>query len=402
MARINKAGDAGTHKDRALLFTSIGHFSNDGMFLLFTLLIVYYSEIGVSLVLLGFFAIFYNLLSGIVTPKVGSVVGRSDRGTFIAFGIAIEGLAVVLFAASFAFHSLLYEFMLLGLIALGVGQAFYHPIGSSVLSHTYGSGVPQALGINGAMGSIGRTVFPIFITLAIAAYGTSIGLNAVAGVVFVLAAVLYLGLRMFSQRYYKSYSPKTRKGPDYAHALKENSGFIKSLTTVIFFRSLFMIGTETFIAEYVFNIIGSNVIVGTFLTLSFIPAVLGQLFFGRFAQKYSGRAAVVVTTIFEVPAFVVFLMVSNIAYLIIAYGLFTFLAFTGFAVIFSYVDQVIPQRHVTAIGAKVWGIGDVLGGAAGIIVATLLLYAGLTLAHAMWAMVAFGVLSIALLPLLRK
>jgi MFS family permease len=393
----------GMHRRRALIFTSLGHFSNDGIFLLFSLLIVYYSEIGVSLVLLGVSAIFYNLVAGIVTPKIGSMVGRSDKGVYIAVGIAIAGISVSLFAASFAFRGLLYEFMFLGLTVLGIGQAFYHPIGSSVLNHTYGRESPSVLGINGAVGSIGRSVFPLFITLSIAAYGIGAGLSTVAGVMFALAAMLWFGLRVFSQKYYKeSASASTgAKGPDYAHTLSEYAGFIRAFTVVVFFKSFFMIGTETFVAKYVYNIVGTNVLVGTFLTLSFIPAIFGQLVFGRFTQKYGGRASVVVTTVLEVPAFVAFLLTGSFVYLVIFYAIFAFFAFTGFAVIFGYVGQIIPQRHVTAIGAKIWGPGNIMGGAAGIIAVTLLLYAGLTLTQTMWVLVAFGALSVAVLPLLR-
>ena len=402
---MNRASSgASTHRMRALVFTSLGHFSNDGIFLLFTLLIVYYSEIGVSLVLLGASAIFYNLVAGAVTPKIGSMVGRSDKGVYIAVGIAIAGMSVALFAESFAFHGLLYEFMFLGLTMLGIGQAFYHPIGSSILNHTYGKESPSVLGINGAVGSIGRSVFPLFITLSIAAYGISTGLSTVAGVMFALAAVLWFGLRIFSQKNYMKSAPAqagATKGPDYAHTLKEYAGFIKAFTVVVFFKSLFMIGTETFVAKYVYNIVSSNVLVGTFLALSFVPAIFGQLVFGRFTQKYGGRASVIVTTVLEVPAFVAFLLTHSFIYLIIFYAIFAFFAFTGFAVIFGYVGQIIPQRHVTAIGAKIWGPGNILGGATGIIAVTLLLYAGLTLTQTMWILVAFGALAVAVLPLLR-
>ncbi len=77
---MNRASSgASTHRMRALVFTSLGRFSNDCIFLLFTLLIVYYSEIGVSLVLLGASAIFYNPVAGAVTQKIGSIMDRSSN-----------------------------------------------------------------------------------------------------------------------------------------------------------------------------------------------------------------------------------------------------------------------------------------------------------------------------------
>lgn len=50
---------------RVLTFTSLAHFANDGVFLIFPLLIVYYTtEEKISVVFLGGLAIVYTLLSG--------------------------------------------------------------------------------------------------------------------------------------------------------------------------------------------------------------------------------------------------------------------------------------------------------------------------------------------------
>ena len=58
---------------KALIFTSIGHFANDGTFLLFSALIVFYSNIGIPVYFTGSLAIVYTLLSGIFALYVGKV-----------------------------------------------------------------------------------------------------------------------------------------------------------------------------------------------------------------------------------------------------------------------------------------------------------------------------------------
>lgn len=96
-----------SHKEKlmSLAFTSFGHFSNDFTILLFSLLIVYYSQdYGISLAVLGAVAIIYNVLSGLLSTPIGSYADRTGQyRTLIAIGIAIIGIAVILFALSFQF-----------------------------------------------------------------------------------------------------------------------------------------------------------------------------------------------------------------------------------------------------------------------------------------------------------
>ena len=59
-------------KKRALLFTSLTHFANDGNFLLFSILIVFFAKLpGVSIAFLGMNAILYNVLYGVISLPVG-------------------------------------------------------------------------------------------------------------------------------------------------------------------------------------------------------------------------------------------------------------------------------------------------------------------------------------------
>ncbi len=386
----------------ALFFTSLGHFANDGVFLLFTMLVVYYTEIGIWIALLGALGIAYNIISGLVSPKIGGFVGRSDRASYISLGIALEGLAIVFFAASFSLHSYLYPLLLLGVIALGTGQAFYHPIGSSVLVHTYGKKAPTVIGVNGAVGSVGRFLFPTFITLAVAVLGLSLGLGTIAVAMFAIAAALYIGLSAFRQSNYRRDAAAPVEKIDYKSTLRNYSGFINALTAVTFLRGMLLIGTTTFIGKYVFDIFKSNAIVGLFLTVTFIPAVFGQFVFGRLTEKKGGLYANALTTVLAVPLFASFLLVRNLWVLIGIYALYAFFAYTGFPTILGYIGQIIPTRHVTAIGAKVWGVGMVLGGATGTAVATLLLYFGMGVGEMMWLLLASGVAAIAMLPMLAK
>ena len=86
-------------RKRALLFTSLTHFANDGNFLLFSILIVFFAKLpGASIAFLGANAIIYNILYGVISLPVGKFADRLNNDRFLlASGIALEGLAAFFF-----------------------------------------------------------------------------------------------------------------------------------------------------------------------------------------------------------------------------------------------------------------------------------------------------------------
>ena len=81
-----------------------------------------------------------------------------------------------------------------------------------------------------------------------------------------------------------------------------------SLVAVIFVRSMFMTGTYTFIPEYLKVVTHSEVLVGTILSVSFVFAIFGQLFFGYVTSKKGGRYTITATAFVSAISFVLFLL----------------------------------------------------------------------------------------------
>jgi MFS family permease len=111
-------------KLRILIITSLAHFNNDGTFLIFPLLIVYYSTVDrISLVILGAMSIIYTLLSGLLSPLIGDFADKHNiDSALMSLGIFLEGAAIGLFGISFMFPSI--ALIALGSTLLGIGQAF--------------------------------------------------------------------------------------------------------------------------------------------------------------------------------------------------------------------------------------------------------------------------------------
>jgi hypothetical protein len=94
-------------------------------------------------------------------------------------------------------------------------------------------------------------------------------------------------------------------------------------------------------------------------------------------------------------------MTDNTIVMTVAYSAVTFLLFNGFSVFLDYSYQLVPPRYYSTSYSFVWGIGNTLGGAAGLALITYLLtFNGITIA--MYYMIVPLAVSIILLPLLPK
>ena len=387
---------------RALVFTSYAHFTNDGFYLLFPLLITYYSKLPhVSISFLGFIAVIYAVLSGLLSPKIGVIADRHDNdAAMIGIGLSIYALAVVVLLLPFILTGYFYMFVIIGAAILGVAQSFYHPIGATILAYSFGRKAPTEMGINGSAGSLGRSVVSGLFVLGVAVFGIATGMFALAAFALVSALVVYAGLSYFSRRAGRKRPAKRtarRKKP-----MGEYKGFIMLLMAIVFMRAMFLAGTVTFIPKYLDIVLNSSVLMGAVVSFSFFFAVLGQLAFGYITSRMGGKFSIVLTSVFPGIAFILFLLSGSNVYMLAAtYSIFTFFAFTGFPVLLGYVNQVVPKSISTTAGGDVWGLGQYVGNGAGIAVISALILA-ISVYSALWVMLVFLVPSIALIAFLPE
>ncbi|BBD72225.1 MFS transporter [Sulfodiicoccus acidiphilus] len=384
---------------RVLTFTSLAHFVNDGTFLLFPLLMVYYNTVlKVSLVFLGAMAVIYTLLSGLLSPPIGEFADRHDLDAVLVFlGIALEAASVGVFATAFVFRSAPYILITLGAVVLGVGQAFYHPIGGAVLSRTFGKSSGRALGLNGALGSVGRSLSPSIVTLLIVAAGLVLGLSIFTIYMFVVAALILVGLRVYNKG---SRSAVRGRGE------KLDRGYYKFLLilgVIVFIRSMFITGTTNFLGEYIYHIYLSKTLAGIFLTVGFLGSIVGQPFFGWLTERKGGLFTFTVTSGLALVTFFLFMLASKQLVLSsLIYSIFTFAAFSAFPVLLGYVSQVFPKNFYTVANSYVWGVGNVVGGSAGTALVTALIGVGMSLYTSFYIMLGLAVVSMALIPLIPR
>lgn len=390
---------------RSLIFTSMGHFSNDGNFLLFPVLITYYSLIpGISLILLGAVAIIYNALSGLLSTPIGRFADRTDRDAFLlALGIGINGISVGAFAIPFLDHTLTVPAIVIGSVLLGFGQSFYHPLGATIINESFEKKTAtKMLGINGSFGSLGRAVFPTIIVAVMILVGDAMGLFVIMLYLLIFALVIYGGLRNFRRNPNKPKREKSGSKIESRSIVKKYSKFLYILTMVVFIRAMFLTGTITFVPTFLTSVYHSRTVAVEIVTVSFVTAVFGQPYFGSLTSRFGGRKIVTFTTIISGIAFASFIyFATNIILSGISFAVFAFVTYSGFPVLLGYVGQVVPREISTTSNALVWGFGNTLGGAVGIAVIDGF-KVFVSLGDSMTLMLIFALAAILMLPLIPK
>ncbi|MEM3839073.1 MAG: MFS transporter [Candidatus Micrarchaeaceae archaeon] len=393
----------GSHRFKSLFFTSLGHFSNDLNTLLFSILITYYYRaFGISLALLGVVAILSTVSSGLLSIPVGSYADRSGKHAHLmAVGIAIIGISVILFALSFVMQKAVMPLMVLASITLGLGQSFYHPIGAAIIRITHKKDMASTLGINGAFGSIGRSLLPAVLIPMIIFYGEPNALMLLAFYLLIASAAIYSGLGFLREPKSLSRAHAARIGKSRVKAaMAKYKGMLIVIIAMVFLRAMFLEGTLTYISQYLVNELHSEIAMGFVLTIGFLAAIIGQPVFGKLTELKGGKFTTTVTTVLSMVFFICFLISgSNLAIDTATYALYVFTSFTGFPVLLGYVGQLVPKSISTKSNGLVWGLGNTVGGGLGLaVMAILLVHINLTLT--MWIMTAFIAASTLLLPFL--
>jgi nitrate/nitrite transporter NarK len=266
-----------------------------------------------------------------------------------------------------------------------------------MLSRTFGRGAGRALGLNGAMGSVGRSVMPSVISLLLLYLGDVLGLTTFFAYMAVVSVLIYFGvkdLRRGGQQQVRKTTEKLERG---------FYKFLLILGALVFLRSMFITGTATFLGEFEYQIYLSKTLAGIFLTVGFAGSIVGQPVFGWLTERLGGRTSFALSSVMSVLFFALFLLsVRNLYLSATAYTLFTFAAYTGFPVLLGYVSQVFPKSFFTVANSYIWGVGNTIGGAAGTALVTALLGLHFTILEAFYLLFALALVSTVLTPLIPK
>ena len=381
---------------RSLALTSLAHFTNDGtVFFVPVIAAIVASHRSVPpIIVTVLFLVFYtsSTVLSLFVGRLSDRLGRPASLMGIGLGILSVGLLGFYLALAETSGTELVVALLVAAFLTGAGSSFYHPLGASVLQATFRDrSMGTAMGINGAMGSLGRALYPSLYFVAgavIAGYG-SIVVFALVG--FAAGLAIWFGVQVpASARPARQAAPSgAATGPNAAAAAGSapaqagaaSPGAARSsntltrgiliLTAVAFLRSSATQGIASWIPTYLATQKGLGVSgnLGLAVTIMYAAAIIGQPTFGLMVDRFDKRAVLALSSAGGA--------VTTIGYLAMGSGwigevwlfAFGFFVFSGFPLLLSMVGDYVPRGETSLANALVWGIGSTAGGAVGPLVA---------------------------------
>ncbi len=382
---------------RSLTLTSLAHFTNDGtVFFVPVIAAIVAAHRGVGpLVVTLLFLVFYSS-STVLSLFVGRLSDRLARpGSLIGLGLAIlsAGLFGFYLALSYASGASLTAGLLASAFLTGAGSSFYHPLGASLLQASFRDrSMGVALGVNGALGSLGRALYPSLYFVAsavIAGYGSVAVFAAwgvIAGALIWIASREAVGVRRAPPRVVDagaSPAVSAPSGPSSADSAPSAPGSapaggrprasdtitpgIVALTVVAFLRSSATQGIASWMPTYLATQKGLGVsgTLGLTVTTMYAAAIIGQPTFGLLVDRLDKRRVLAISSLGAA--------VTTVGYLHLGSGLagvawlfaFGFFVFSGFPLLLSMVGDYVPRGATSLANALVWGLGSTAGGAIG-------------------------------------
>ena len=348
---------------RALAFTSLGHFVNDGSgFFIPVIVAIFASLNGLSVLEVSLLLSLYPLATMVFSVYAGRWADRSGApGRLMALGIACLGFGLVGFflVAAYTRGLELFASALLCNLVMGFGGAFYHQLGASILQTVFGRGTSgRALGVNGAMGSLGRAIYPPIFLIVAAPFLTQAGGFAFFGLVGIGAALLIwagLGRAEFSSEKKEGMRASVRGSLTKPMVV---------LLVVSFVRSASLFGIAQYAATFLSSQRGLGVgsLLGVAIFAYYASAIAGQPFFGFLTDRLDHRLVLAISTLGAAGS--VFGYVDSVGAVSVAWlSLFGFFAFSGFPLLMALASDYSAES-ASALGNSLVGGRGSSGGTA--------------------------------------
>jgi MFS family permease len=348
---------------RTLALTSVAHFVNDGNTWLLPVAYAYMVKThGMPAYLAGVIALAFAGLGALASPLVGHLMDRYGKPLkLIGLGMGLWALGLAVFGYGVEFYDV--PMALAGAVVAGIASAFYHPLGSAALALSYGGSSGYAMGINGAMGSLGRSLYPAISTalFALLASNYLYALASLAAVSLATSIPMFLceeaGVRRSGRRAEPSEGADMRA--------------VATLTAVVFARGFALQGIAQYVGVVLVSYFGYSFgqSLGNEITFFLLPAIVGQPLFGYLSDAV-GRRTLLAGTTAGAALSAVALVVTRDLYWLPVFGLFTF---SAFPLTLSLAGDLVPRSSTGLATSLVWGLGNTGGGALGPLAMGLLL-----------------------------
>ena len=352
-------------KTGLLAITSLGHFVNDGTtFFVPVVAALLASGHGISPLEITAMLVVYYTTSSLLSLYVGRWADRTGRPMgLMALGMALLGVGMAGFYVALVLLSGAEGFAMavVATFLVGFGGSFYHPLGATMLQAGYDrKDLGTALGINGALGSVGRAIYPTLFFL--------VGLALTGGSSLLVFATVGLvsGLVMMRGGSAPHRSESTTPSGKAAPAKGAFTIGIVALTVVAFVRSAANLGIVAFLPTYLQYVrpLWAGAPLGVEVTIMYIGGIIGQPIFGLLVGRFDVRGLLAVSSLGSALSTIGFLLVSGtttIGFLFLI-GVFTF---SAFPLLMSLSSEHVDRKSTSLANSLVFGLGTGAGGAIG-------------------------------------
>ena len=393
-----------------LFVTSVAHFVNDGTLYIFITLNP--KLLPSEFFLIGMLGAIQNFFSVAISPFIGRKADSAKNyGKLLSLGLVLIGVGVVGYSTSIFFVSgfSLFLYLVPFAIIAGIGSSFYHPLGATIISEKWrGPSLGRAMGINGAAGSSGRALYPLFVVSLVVSFEIP-SVTVLAVVAFASAALVLSIPHNVSIRKDQSVIAEGRVNKTDAVAKVPMALIlpkIRGLTIIAFTRGLFSAGIVYFIPSYLTSVrhLQFGLQLGIVFSFMLGMSILGQPVFGYIADRFGRRLALGIAIVGSSAMILLFLNIGNLFIASIFLGLFGFFGLTGFPLLLPLATTILPEETQTIGGSIVWGVGNVGGGAAGPFIIGLLAEPVLlgSLTNGFYVVVVIGIAALVILPFVPK
>jgi MFS transporter, FSR family, fosmidomycin resistance protein len=389
---------------RSLVATSLAHFINDGLQAMTPLMYPVFVLYGISLLTISIIIAIQNVFSILASPLLGTWSDVSGNYAGLLFlGLGMLAVGTVGYAVSVQFTAGFWlTLVLLPLtVLIGVGSAFYHPLGATVLRAKWkAETLGNAMGINGSLGSVGRVALPLATTvmlgfLALPFVGI-IGALCLAGAFVVL--FILRGVKFRDARLQGGIRRRTSLLPQ-----RELASRLFPLTVVSFSRGLFT-GVFPLIPLYLQQVDNiDKFTAGILFSLSLGAGIISQLIFGYLQTRLGAKKALTISNFGGVIVLFVFALNSASSVVMASLLVFGLFSYSAFPLLLGAVQDLTAMEEMTSGSAIVWGIGNSSGSAAApLLVGALAVFYSGSLVPGFLASAALGIPSVVLMPFIRQ
>jgi MFS transporter, FSR family, fosmidomycin resistance protein len=363
----------GSARKRSLVFNALGHFSNDGMNNFVPIVAAILEAIpakGFSLFYVGIVTPVFYIASTLLSTFVGRLADRgTNPGLLIALGILFlsSGLFGFYIGLVYLAGPALIAVVLISGLIMGFGSSVYHPISGTIMRQTFTTkNRGRAMGVVGAAGTVGSTIYPSLFVLSALLLTDSGSLLLLVALGFASSFAIWRGLKVVRLARQKKKKEEEEEEVGMSRTRAALTKGIVVLTLVTAVRSVATSGVTAFLPVYIATQKGAGVgpLLGFTLSAMYAAGIFGQLFFGAMMDRFDKRLVLGVGSLGSALATVGYVLTGGPVELLFI-ALFGFFTYSNFPTLLTLASEYVSEGSSSLGNAFVWGYGITGGNVVG-------------------------------------